>query len=150
MSNINFAIRGKAINATKLITQARNFTFIADEPPALGGNDEGPNPVEYLLGSYAGCLNVVINLVAKELNIIIHKLQIDIDGDIDPARFTQGITLNRAGFQNIHVKIDIETNSNREKELELIDKSKSRCPINDNLSNETNIHYFFQEKVNLN
>jgi len=33
---------------------------------AFGGNDEGANPVEYLLGSYVVSLNVVVHLIAKK------------------------------------------------------------------------------------
>lgn len=105
MSKLNFAISGTAINATKLITRARSFSFIVDEPEALGGNDDGPNPVEYLLGSYAGCLNVVINLVAKELNITINKLLININGDIDPAKFINGSTLIVQDFKVSMLKL---------------------------------------------
>jgi uncharacterized OsmC-like protein len=151
MSTLNFSIKGQSLSATKLETKVRSFAFIVDEPPALGGNDEGPNPVEYLLGSYAGCLNVVIHLVARELKIIIHKLNIEVNGDLDPSKFAGGSSLNRAGFQNINVNIDIETDASIEQENNLIEISKSRCPVNDNLSNTTQINYFNKsKKYNLN
>jgi uncharacterized OsmC-like protein len=151
MSILNFSINGQSLSATKLETKARSFSFIIDEPPTLGGNDEGPNPVEYLLGSYAGCLNVVLHVVAKELQITIQKLNIEVNGDLDPNKFIGGSSLNRAGFQNINVNIDIETNVNVEQENKLIETAKSRCPVNDNLSNTTQINYFSKsKKYNLN
>jgi uncharacterized OsmC-like protein len=151
MSILNFSINGQSLSATKLETKARSFSFIIDEPPTLGGNDEGPNPVEYLLGSYAGCLNVVLHVVAKELEITIQKLNIEVNGDLDPNKFIGGSSLNRAGFQNINVNIDIETNVNVEQENKLIETAKSRCPVNDNLSNTTQINYFSKsKKYNLN
>jgi uncharacterized OsmC-like protein len=66
MSTLNFSINGKSINSTLYQGQSRKFTLNVDEPETLGGNDISANPVEYLLAGYAGCLNVVFNLVAKE------------------------------------------------------------------------------------
>ena len=62
MSIVKFAIKGESKTATKLEAKARSFSFVIDEPGALGGTNEAPNPVEYLLGSLAGCLNIVLHL----------------------------------------------------------------------------------------
>ncbi|WP_207492253.1 OsmC family protein [Aridibaculum aurantiacum] len=141
MPTINFSVEGESINATKLEAKARQFKFIVDEPPALGGKDEGANPVEYLLGSYAGCLNVVFHLVAKEEGITINSLGIKVNGDIDPARLFGSSTFNRAGFQSINVEFDIDSDADEATINQLISKVKSRCPINDNLSNVTQLNY---------
>jgi uncharacterized OsmC-like protein len=141
MATIKFSIEGESINATKLEVQARQFSFIVDEPPALGGNDDGANPVEYLLGSYAGCLNVVFHLVAKEEGININSLGIKASGDIDPARLFGSSRFNRAGFQSINVDFTIDSDANESVINELISKVKSRCPVNDNLSNVTQLNY---------
>jgi uncharacterized OsmC-like protein len=77
MSDLQFTINGKSINATKFTGETRQFLHTVDEPAALGGTDDGANPVEFILAGYAGCLNVVINLIAKELNIPISNLKIN-------------------------------------------------------------------------
>ena len=141
MSNLSFSIIGESHNATKFEAKARDFSFIVDEPESLGGNDHGPNPVEYLLGSYAGCLNVVIHLVAKEEGVQINKLHITVDGDLDPAKFIGQPGFNRAGFQTINVKLDIDADADEATINKIIGVAKNRCPINDNLSNVTQINY---------
>lgn len=150
MSNLNFSVKGVSLSATKFENKARNFSFIVDEPPSLGGKDEGPNPVEYFLGSYAGCLNVVINLVAQELKVKVKKLEIEVNGDIDPAKFTGSTYFNRAGFQSLNVAIKLETDANEAKNAEIITKAKERCPINDNISNPTQINYKITTRAALN
>ncbi len=149
MSNLSFSITGESHNATKFEAKARNFSFIVDEPESLGGNDDGPNPVEYLLGSYAGCLNVVVHIVAKEEAVLINKLNITVDGDLDPAKFIGQPGFNRAGFQNINVTLDIEADADDTTINKIIGIAKKRCPINDDLSNVTQINYTVKNKAGL-
>ncbi len=150
MSNsLNFSVKGESQGPTKLEVKARQFSFIIDEPPALGGGDEGANPVEYLLGSYAGCLNVVFYIVAKEEGIRVNSLKIDIDGNLDPSKFLGFSKINRSGFHNINVQIDIDTDAPDFRIADLISKVKERCPINDNLSNITQINYAIKNLIAL-
>jgi uncharacterized OsmC-like protein len=141
--DLNFKVNGKSVGLTKYQGTARKFELIVDEPESLGGEDSGPNPVEYLLAGYAGCLNVVFNLVAKELDIQINKLEINVSGDINPERFLGVSSEERAGFKSILVDAKLETNADSEKEQLLIQAVKERCPINDNLVNPTPINYLF-------
>lgn len=141
--DLNFSVNGKRVGATKYQGLARSFEFIVDEPEMLGGEDSAANPVEYLLAGYAGCLNVVFGIVARELKVEIKSLDINIDGDINPEKFL-GISDNeRTGFKSINVNIELRTNADKATEALLIEKVKSRCPINDNLANPTPIQYTF-------
>ncbi len=150
MSNLNFSINGKSISPTLYVGKSRQFTLTIDEPAALGGKDTAANPVEYLLAGYAGCLNVVFNLVAKEKNINLNSLQINIDGDINPEKFLGIANKERAGFQSLNVYIDIDSNSSVQAIDDLITTVKERCPINDNLTNPTPVNYFIKTESSLN
>jgi uncharacterized OsmC-like protein len=86
-------------------------------------------------------LNLVFGIVEKELNIEIKNLEININGDINPAKFLGFSDEERAGFKSLNVEIKLETNVDKDNEALLIQKVKNRCPINDNLSNPTPINY---------
>ncbi|MFA9516264.1 OsmC family protein [Halopenitus sp. H-Gu1] len=132
-----FAVEARSESSTKAVVETRDFEFVVDEPEPLGGTDEGPNPVEYLLGSWAGCLNVVANLVAQERDITIDSLEISIEGDLDPRAF-QGVSdEERAGYQEIRVRIDAETDADEEELQEWIEAVERRCPVGDNIQNAT-------------
>lgn len=151
MSTLNFAVTGNSATQTKYEGNARHFKITVDEPHVLGGNDDAPNPVEYILAGYAGCLNVVIHLVAKELDLKINSLKIEISGDIDPARLLGTSFSNRAGFLSLQVDIDLDSDADEETQILLFKQVKERCPVNDNLSNITPIDYnIFATNLNLN
>ncbi len=141
MSIVKFAIKGESKTATKFEAKARNFSFVIDEPGSLGGTNEAPNPVEYLLGSLAGCLNIVLHLEAKEQNVVIDNLKIDIEGDLDPAKFVGLPGFNRSGFQHINININLEADATAETINNIINNAKARCPISDNISSVTQINY---------
>lgn len=141
MSLSNFSINGSGINSTLYKGSSRHFNFLVDEPHELGGEDLAANPVEYVLAGYAGCLNVVINLVAEKLDIKLYGTKINIDGDIDAAKLLGLSEEGRAGFQSLNVNIDFTTNATQERIDLLLENVKQRCPVSDNLSNPTPIQY---------
>lgn len=141
MSLSNFSINGSSINSTLYKGTSRQFNFLVDEPQELGGEDLAANPVEYLLAGYAGCLNVVINLVAKELGIKLYDTKININGNIDAAKLLGLSKEGRAGFQSLDVSLDFVTNATQETVDFLLKNVKQRCPVSDNLSNATPIQY---------
>jgi uncharacterized OsmC-like protein len=138
---LNFSIQSKSTSPARTEIETRGFKLVVDEPTELGGTNDAPNPVEYILAGYAGCINVVAHLTAKELNIDVKNLEIFIDGNLNPARlFGQSFT-ERAGYQNINVQL--KTSNKIEKSLK--DKwllaIENRCPVNDNLRNTTPINF---------
>jgi len=137
MTDLNVKIEGTAETSARFIAGARQFKIVIDEPPTLGGEDLGANPVEYLLASYAGCINVVAHLTAKELGIQIKKLTISVSGNLNPAKLFGLSDEERAGFKHIQVDFSPETDASPEKVEGWIEVIKNRCPINDNLSSPT-------------
>lgn len=134
---LNFGVSAQSESATKTIVKARNFEIVIDEPQDLGGSDQGANPVEYVLAALCGCLNVVGHLVAKEMNINLKGISFEVNGDLDPSKFTGKETEGRAGFCGIHVtmKPDADADSST---IETWKKSvEQRCPVSDNISNIT-------------
>ncbi len=148
MSKLNFSISGNSITATRYDGKARQFSLVVDEPEELGGQDIAPNPVEYLLAAYAGCINVVIHLVAKELQVTVSNIKININGDINPGRLLGLSKVDRAGFESLNVDIDLDSDGPKDLIDRLFEQVKDRCPLNDNLSNSTPVNYNIKHLVN--
>jgi len=139
MSILQFSHSGISENTTKFVGESRQFQITIDEPPDLGGNDEAANPVEYTLASLAGCLNVVAHLIAKELEIEIQSLKIHVEGDLNPNKLLSGDSVERAGFTDIRVNLDVESNADQALLNQWLSIVRDRCPVTDNLANPTNV-----------
>jgi uncharacterized OsmC-like protein len=137
MADLIFKIEGEAKTAARFDANARQFKLVIDEPPVLGGDDAGPNPVEMLLAGYAGCLNVVAHLTARELGIKIEKLTIAVSGNLNPDRLFGKSEEERAGFKQINVSFSPVTDAAPEEVERWISEIRNRCPVNDNLQYPT-------------
>ncbi|KAB1186635.1 MULTISPECIES: OsmC family protein [Haloferax] len=134
---ISFDISAQADSPTQTRVSTRGFEFVVDEPEHLGGTDVGPNPVEYLLGALAGCLNVTAHLVAREMELDIQNLTIDIEGDLDPAKFMGLSDDARAGYEEIRVDVSADVDASDETIRTWLSTVEERCPVSDNLVNST-------------
>lgn len=140
MADISFSVKAHSENPTKTVVKARSFQMIIDEPADLGGTNDGANPVEYVLAALSGCLNVMCHVVARELNINLRGLEIELAGRLNPDKLFGKETSDRAGYKEIDVVINPDTDADRatlEKWLEVVE---SRCPVSDNLNNPTPVH----------
>ncbi len=104
-----------------------------DEPPFFGGKDEAPSPVAMFLASLAGCLNAIGQWVAKEMNIQIHSMDMDIVGDVDSACFCHDSKEVRAGFSAIRVSLNLDSDATDEQVEIWKDAVLRRCPVCDNI-----------------
>lgn len=146
MSDLKVLIEGESQSAARFSANARQFNIVIDEPPQLGGDDLGANPVEFLLASYAGCINVVAHLTARELGINLERLEIAVQGNINPARLFGQSEEERAGFKQIDVKFSPVTDASPDLVNKWIETIKNRCPINDNLASPTPLTFNYIQK----
>jgi uncharacterized OsmC-like protein len=139
MADIKFRARAESLNPTKTMVKARGFEIIVDEPQDLGGTNEGPNPVELILAAYAGCLNVMAHVCAKELDFEMRSIKIDLVGALNPARLFGQSFEERAGYKEIKVVLKPDCDADEATLAKWRDAVLDRCPVGDNLKNETSI-----------
>lgn len=146
MSIVKFSVTSKSENPTKTVVDAGRFQMIIDEPKGLGGTDEGANPVEFVLGALSGCLNVVGQMVAKEMGFSLDDLEFVVEGDLDPAKFKGMPADGRAGFTEVRAFVTAKTDADNSVLQQWLEKVEERCPVSDNLSNPTPVKITFGAK----
>ena len=109
--------------------QVRDFKPVpSDEPPALGGDDTAPNPVEQLLSALGNCLAVGYAANASAAGIDLKELQIQLEGDLDLHTFL-GISDGNAGYKTITARVSIEADATSEDIAKLHDKVVATSPV---------------------
>lgn len=105
------------------------FVYTNGEPPVLLGNNEGANPVEYLLHALAGCVTTTTILHAAARGIQINKLSTELIGDIDLQGFLDLDDSVNVGYESIRINMDIEADCSDEELDELLSFAKDHSPV---------------------
>jgi uncharacterized OsmC-like protein len=106
----------------------RDFRFVIAEPEKIGGKNEGPTPMEYVLGALNGCLNVVIELVAKERGIALRSLHVSSSGRVDQ-RGLFGTADVSPQFQSVDVDVTGTATASASQLADLAQTALRRCPV---------------------
>lgn len=114
---------------------ARGKDIVLDEPPALGGTDQGMNPVEALLGALGACKCIVAKSFAAAQGIRLRAIEIDLEGTLDPDGFTGANPQAKVGFSAIRTRYRIDAD-NTDAELDaFIEYIDGHCPVMDTIVN---------------
>ncbi len=112
----------------------------SDEPPALGGSNTGPNPVEQVLAALGNCLAVGYAANATAAGIEIKDMSIDLEGDVDLHTFL-GLTDGNAGYSGISVKVHIDSDASPEQIEALHSKVTGTSPVGHTLSRAVPVNF---------
>ena len=100
-----------------------------DEPPVLLGNNEGRNPVEYLLVALSGCLTTSLVAHASAKGIEIKGVESRYEGDIDLRGFL-GISEDvPVGYQKIKVYFKIDADVTNDQKEALVQMAQKYSPV---------------------
>lgn len=116
------------------------FVFTNGEPPVLLGNNEGANPVEFLLHALAGCVTTTTVLHAAARGIELESLTTRLSGDID-LQGLLGLADVPAGYQGIRIEMDIRaTNASSEALDDLLRFTSEHSPVFNTISRPVPVH----------
>jgi len=113
----------------------RPFVFEADEPAVLLGEDQGANPVEFVLAGLSGCMTTTLAYHAASRGLEIESISSEYEGDIDLHGLLDLDPEVRSGYREIRVKFRVSGNVDEDTVKELVRKS----PVYDTLANPVKI-----------
>jgi uncharacterized OsmC-like protein len=126
---VTLKINGESKEGLKSSVYVRDLPpFIVDEPERLGGTNQGPNPLEYLLGALSACTNIIISYVAKEQDFSYDGVEFSADGELDPRGFL-GVEGVLTYFQTVTINISLKSDESDEKLATLKETVEKRCPL---------------------
>ena len=111
------------------------FVMDADEPAVLLGEDNGANPVEFVLAGLSGCMTTTLAYHAAGRGLKIEDISSEFEGDIDLQGLLGTNPSVRSGYREIRVKFKVKGDADEATIQELVRKS----PVYDTLANPVKI-----------
>lgn len=127
----------------QIVAKVREHEFRMDVRKERGGDDIAPTPLEYMAAALGGCVMNLIHIIAAENEIVLGKIGVTVSGDIDPSRAFGLETEERAGFSELTVTVEINTDAPEKEEKKLYRQLLKRCPLCDTISNPTPVKILF-------
>jgi uncharacterized OsmC-like protein len=132
-----FSAQSRGVAGLHRKARLRDFELDVDEPPALGGEDRGPNPVELILAALATCQEITYRLYADSLGIPLDDVSVTLVGRLDlRGLFNAGEDI-RPGFQEITGTVSIDSSAGPEALARLKSLVDAHCPVLDLLRHPT-------------
>lgn len=141
------AVLGENVSVT---VGVRQFEFKFDEPKSLGGADQDPNPVEYVLASLGACQAIVYRALASLKGIKIDDVAVRTKGHLDLNGFLGLDKGARPGFSKVEFETTIVSDEPAETIEKLATQVEALCPVLDIIANPTPVTRNVIVKKNVN
>ena len=119
-------------------TSVRDFQLTSDEPEEMGGENQGPTPMELVLAGLGSCLGIMAKMSANKLQVNLEEVKVHVEGDFD-RRAIGGKEDAKTGFQNIRATLDLRGNLSGTEKEKIIAKVEQACPVTDTLKSSTKL-----------
>ena len=131
-----YEVNTKWENDVLCTANIRNFSAMTiDEPPAFGGGDTGPSPVEILLAALGTCQEIMYSALASVMGIPLEECQVKLTGDLD-VRGLLGMGIDKGippGFTKITYETHLKSTASDKDLQSLVTAVENQCPVLDML-----------------
>lgn len=108
-----------------------------DEPPALGGEDTAPNPVEVALAGLLSCQVVTYRFWAAKLGVPLEDVTVEVEGDLDVRGFFGLEDAVRPGLTEVRLAVTLRGPATESDYQRLKSAVDAHCPVLDLFRNPT-------------
>jgi putative redox protein len=134
MSRVVFEAQTALAEGVRCTGNVRNFpTIVVDEPPELGGQDKGANPVELLLVALGTCQEIMYAAMASMMGIKLDEVKVNLKGSLDLKGLFGMDPAIPPGYQKITYETILRSSAPEEELRKLVEAVESHCPVLDTL-----------------
>ncbi len=124
---LRIASSGQCPTSTRSHIEAGGHPLVIDEPPERGGSGQGATPLEVLMSSLVGCTNIISHRIAKQLDIDIDSMTVEVVADLD-TRVLSG-EKTEVAFPEVRVDVNVVSGSAPEEFVALRERLERTCPV---------------------
>lgn len=118
--------------------EAGKHKFIADEPVAAGGTDEGPTPYDFLAAALGSCTSMTLHFFARREKIPLEGVEVRLAHDRTYAKDCADCLSTSGYIHRFDVELRLRGNLTAEQRERLLATAK-RCPVYKTLTAEIKI-----------
>ncbi|ONG57338.1 osmotically inducible protein OsmC [Pseudoroseomonas deserti] len=107
----------------------RDFQLISDSPASFAGYDLGPSSPELQLGVLGSCLTHTFLIQAALLQIPLHRVEVQVDGQIDPRSGQPGFETVPRNPHALRYTVALDSPASEEELAQLHAAVQANCPI---------------------
>ncbi|MEO1194389.1 MAG: OsmC family protein [Pseudomonadota bacterium] len=119
------------------ISQLRGHSVATDEPQALGGQDEAPDPMELLLAALGSCLTIGWVKQAELRGVTVRSLKITVSAPYDLRGYLDLAEEVRPGFSELVYQVTVDCDASPTLQAEIMAAAERSSPLFDNILNGT-------------
>ena len=117
---------------------AGSHQMLADEPPSVGGNDQGPTPYGYLLSALGACTAMTMRMYADFKKIELEEIEVQLTHDKIHKEDCGNSESSKGKIDQIKRKIKIKGDITPEQRKRLVEIA-DRCPVHKTLEGKPEI-----------
>ncbi|MFK7801454.1 MAG: OsmC family protein [Anaerolineae bacterium] len=117
---------------------AGSFSFLAEEPESIGGDNQGPSPFELLLASLAACTAMTVRMYAKRKKWDVKAINLSLEHEKVSANACDDCLTIDGKVDIISIDLSFEGDLT-EDQIERLKFIAGKCPVHKSLVTETRI-----------
>ncbi|MFQ6403215.1 OsmC family protein [Methylophilus sp. 'Pure River'] len=134
-SRVVFRASTKLEEDVRCSATVRNFPPLTiDEPPDLGGGDQGMNPVELVLVALGTCQEIMYSAYSAVMGIKLDECKVEVKGYLDLRGLLSIDPAISAGYQQISYTTTLRSSADPKAIEQLIEVVEGHCPVMDILA----------------
>jgi uncharacterized OsmC-like protein len=123
--NTEITTHGKTLGSKSI---ERQFIYSIGEPEEVLGNNQSPNPQDYILGGMAGCMMVGFVATATAKGIKLDDVQLTIKGAVDMRGFLDLDPNVSVGFEELQFNFNVKGSGTQEQYDEIVEHVRRVSP----------------------
>lgn len=132
MSQELYKVEGNWLGGCTVQAKMGNFTINIDHPVERGGANTGPNPMDLMLASLAGCFTIMSSMVAESMDVKLEDVKVVIKGELDSDGYS-GVPGVKVGLKRLEFDVKIKADTTEEKFKELAKAIEINNPLLDTM-----------------
>ena len=130
-AQVELSASGRLVGACEFEARVQDWTVTVDEPPALGGTNQAPNPLQMALVALGSCQAITYRLWAEKLGMQIDDVEVITKGTTDVRGLLGAGDMGRTGLSRVSVDIRLRGPEDDEAYKRLRRTVDAHCPVLD-------------------